>query len=93
VGSLRGRIRKLERQANTTLVVVNHEDGTSLKFREEPFSGASLYRGAKDGDEPRSPDERAQGDGGVHARRGREHPGMQGRVGAPVRETSPRVYD
>lgn len=34
MGRLRGRIRNLERAADEELVVVEHEDGTTSKFRE-----------------------------------------------------------
>jgi hypothetical protein len=44
IGSLRGRMRKLEREADTALVVVEHEDGTTSKFRgEDIFPGAFLH--------------------------------------------------
>ena len=35
MGSLRGRLRNLEREVNTTLVVVDHEDGTTSRFTED----------------------------------------------------------
>ncbi len=34
-GSLRGRLRNLEREVDTTLVVVEQEDGTTSRFSEE----------------------------------------------------------
>lgn len=35
MGSLRGRLRNLERELYTTLVVVEHEDVTTSRFRED----------------------------------------------------------
>ncbi len=58
MGSLRGRMRKLEREVDTTMIVVEHEDGTTSRFREEDvFPGAFMHemdrmRQHHDGDEP-----------------------------------------
>jgi hypothetical protein len=45
---LKDRLRNLEREADTTLVVVEHEDGTNSKFREdEVFPDAFLHETAR----------------------------------------------
>ena len=38
MGRFRGRLRKLEREMETTLVVMEHEVSTALRFREENVS-------------------------------------------------------
>lgn len=44
IGSLRGRMRKLEREMDETLVVVEHQDGKTSRFREEEvFPGAFMH--------------------------------------------------
>lgn len=59
MGSLRGRLRKLEQEVDTTMIVVEHEDGTRTKFREdEIFPGAFMHemdrmRHHHDGEEPK----------------------------------------
>ena len=40
---LRGRLRNLEREADVELVVVEHEDGTTSRFREEDITEALLH--------------------------------------------------
>jgi hypothetical protein len=50
MGRLRGRLRKLEREMDTTLVMVEHQDGTTSRFRKEhiplmPYC-TSLTRGS-----------------------------------------------
>ncbi len=44
MGRLRGRLRNLERAADEELVAVEHEDGTTSRFRKEDvFPGAFLH--------------------------------------------------
>lgn len=44
MGRLRGWMRRLEREAEENLIVVEHEDGTTSKFREEDvFLGAFAH--------------------------------------------------
>ena len=43
MGRLRGRILKLEREMELELVVVEHEDGTTSRFREDAVTDAFLH--------------------------------------------------
>jgi hypothetical protein len=57
VGSLRGRLRNLERAADERLLTFVLEDGTMARFREEAFTECFLHeyeRGRRhhDGEEP-----------------------------------------
>lgn len=57
MGRLRGRLRNLEREADANLVIVEHEDGTTSKFRDGDVTAAFLHeydRGKRDfdGEEP-----------------------------------------
>jgi hypothetical protein len=42
-GGLRGRLRNLEREVNETLVVVQHEDGTTSKFTEDEVTRSFVH--------------------------------------------------
>jgi hypothetical protein len=43
VGRFRGRLLKLEREINAELVAVEHEDGTTSRFREDAVTDAFLH--------------------------------------------------
>lgn len=56
--ALRDRLRNLEREMDAVLVVVEHEDGTTSRFREEDiYPGAFMHEHARgqrhfEGEEP-----------------------------------------
>jgi hypothetical protein len=57
MGNLRGRLRKLERGMDETLVAVEHEDGTTSRFPEAALADAFVHemnrmRRHHDGDDP-----------------------------------------